>query len=127
MNSNRPYLVRALYEWIVDNSCTPYLLVDATAEHARLPDEYVENGKIVLNVSPAAVRGLSLGNEEVTFNARFGGQPMDVLVPVQAILAVYARENGRGMLFNDDEGATPPPSGRTRGRAPRKPSLKVVK
>ncbi len=124
MTSSRPYLIRALYEWIVDNGCTPHLLVDANNEAAEVPREYVENGKIVLNVSPNAVRDLSLGNEHVTFNARFGGDPRSVEVPIVAVLAVYARENGKGMMFSDEDGVSPPPQSSGEGK---KPSLKVVK
>lgn len=123
MNSSRPYIIRALYEWIVDNGCTPYLLVDANFERVQVPAEYVENGKIVLNVSPTAVRELALGNEDISFSARFGGNSRSLHFPVQAVLAVYARENGKGMMFSDDDGMQPPPV----PPATRKPSLKVVK
>ena len=126
MNSSRPYIIRALYEWIVDNGCTPYLLVDANLERVLVPDEYVENGKIVLNVSPSAVRDLSLGNEEITFNARFGGNARELHFPVMAVLAVYARENGKGIMFSDDDGMQPPPAPPATSGS-KKPSLKVVK
>ncbi|MDH3451663.1 MAG: ClpXP protease specificity-enhancing factor [Gammaproteobacteria bacterium] len=127
MNSSRPYIIRALYEWIVDNGCTPYLLVDANLEQVRVPDEYVENGKIVLNVSPSAVRELSLGNEDITFNARFGGNLRELHFPVKAVLAVYARENGKGIMFSDDDGMQPPPEPAPAKSGSKKPSLKVVK
>lgn len=102
MNSSRPYLLRAIHEWIVDNDCTPYLLVNAAAPGVVAPSEYVENEKIILNISPTAAHNLVLGDEEVIFNARFGGRPMDVVAPVEAVLAIYARENGQGMLFTDE-------------------------
>lgn len=102
MNSSRPYLLRAIYQWIVDNDCTPYLLVNAVAPGVSVPVEYVENDKIILNIGPTAAHQLVLGDEEVTFNARFGGRPMDVAAPVSAVLAIYARENGQGMLFTDE-------------------------
>ena len=122
MTSSRPYLIRALYEWIVDNALTPHLLVDTQAEGLEAPVEYAENGKLVLNVSPRAVRGLSMGNEVVSFDARFAGQSRRVSVPVQAVLAIYARENGQGMLFGDrDDGGEPPSGGGS------KPRLRVVK
>jgi stringent starvation protein B len=129
MTSNRPYLIRALYEWLVDNDLTPYLLVDATRDAVQVPARYVEEGRIVLNVSPSAVRGLSLGNELIAFEARFGGAAHAISLPPAAVLGVYARENGKGMLFPEeamDESPQPPEPG---GAPPRnaKPALKVVK
>ncbi|AGA90430.1 stringent starvation protein B [Thioflavicoccus mobilis 8321] len=103
MTSNRPYLIRALYEWILDNELTPHLLVDARRKDAELPVAYVQDGKIVLNISPSAVRGLVIGNERITFGARFGGQAMNISAPVDAVIGIYARENGNGMLFPDEE------------------------
>lgn len=113
MTSSRPYLIRALYDWIVDNGLTPYLLVDASGEGLQVPMEYADNGRLVLNVSPRAVRALDLGMEEIAFSGRFGGQAMDVRVPTGAVMAIYARENGQGMLFSDsdDDGTSPPPGG----------------
>lgn len=129
MTSNRPYLIRALYEWLVDNQLTPHLLVDAAKEDVVVPTQFVEEGRIVLNVTPTAVRGLELGNDFITFNARFGGTPMDVVVPPDAVLGIYARENGRGMLFPDDpqgDGDDTPPDDDP--KPPRdRPTLKVVK
>jgi len=134
VTSNRPYLIRALYEWLVDNDQTPYFLVDAERDDVMVPAAYVEDGRIVLNVSPTAVRDLDLGNDAVTFSARFGGHAHNIFVPPDAVLGVYSRENGQGMLFPDDEVSegpdndgpdeppTPPPGG-GRGR----PALKVVK
>lgn len=122
MTSSRPYLIRALYEWIVDNSLTPHLLVDIQVEGVEAPVEFAENGKLVLNLSPRAVRGLSMGNDLVTFDARFSGRSRRVSVPVPAVLAIYARENGQGMLFSDrDDGGEPPEGGGG------KPRLRVVK
>lgn len=131
MTSNRPYLIRALYEWLVDNQLTPYFLVDAEREDVMVPTEYIEEGRIVLNVSPTAVRDLELGNEAISFSARFGGHAHNIFVPPDAVLGVYSRENGQGMLFpeegsgegpGDSPDDTPPPEG-GRGR----PTLKVVK
>lgn len=130
ISSNRPYLIRALYQWLVDNGLTPHLLVDAEHPLAQVPTQFVEEGRIVLNIGPTAVRGLDLGNDWVRFNARFGGTPMDVIVPPAAVLGIYARENGQGMLFPDDppEGGAPPPDGDPDATPPReRPSLKVVK
>jgi len=129
MTPSRPYLIRAIYEWILDNGLTPYLLVDAGARGVVVPSGYVEDGKIVLNIAPRAVEGLSLGNEEVSFRARFGGTPMDILVPVEAVMAVYAQENGRGMMFTEEENEPEPPSPETpdTGGKGGRPNLKVVK
>lgn len=102
MTSNRPYLIRALYEWISDNGLTPYILVDALAPGAEVPEGYVENGRIILNIAPRAVSHLELTNDAVIFEARFGGQPMRIYVPIKAVMAIYAQENGQGMFFGDE-------------------------
>ena len=129
MTSNRPYLIRALYEWLVDNDLTPYLLVDADRESVHVPSRYVEEGRIVLNVSPSAVRDLSLGNDLIAFEARFGGSAFAISLPPDAVLGVYARENGKGMLFPDEDIDDPEPPKPTPPAPPSggKPSLKVVK
>ena len=106
MISSRPYLIRALYAWIVDSALTPHLLVDAQADGVQVPEQSVKEGKIVLNVAPQAVRGLSLGNELIEFSARFGGVSRQVSVPIAAVVAVYARENGQGMMFAAEDEAT---------------------
>lgn len=105
MTSNRPYMLRAFYEWIVDNNCTPYLVVDATQPYVKVPTQHVQNGQIVLNISPGAVGNMTMNNDAVSFNARFGGQPFALYVPMRAVLAIYARENGAGTMFapEDDE------------------------
>lgn len=103
MTSNRPYLLRALYDWICDNNLTPYLLVDASGDDLSIPFEFVEDGKIILNISVSAVRDLDLSNDYINFKARFSGQSMNVFFPVNAVLAIYAKENGRGMIFQEDE------------------------
>ncbi|PCH61214.1 MAG: ClpXP protease specificity-enhancing factor [Gammaproteobacteria bacterium] len=125
MTSSRPYLIRALYEWISENDLTPYVLVDAQAPSTVVPKDYVENGKIVLNIGGSSVQGLTLGNDVVEFSARFSGQSMQINVPVSAILAIYARENGQGMVFNE-EGDTAPPTSPTSPPASGKPHLKLV-
>ena len=129
MTSNRPYLIRALYEWLVDNDLTPYLLVDANRESVRVPTAYVDEGRIVLNVSPNAVRDLSLGNDLIAFEARFGGTAFSISLPPDAVLGVYARENSKGMLFPEESPDDPQPPTPTRPTpSPNsKPSLKVVK
>lgn len=130
MTSNRPYLIRAFYDWIVANGLTPYITVDATVEGAILPQPHVRDGQIVLNISPRAVQHLQLGDEEISFSARFAGVALQVVVPPRAVVAIYARENGEGMLFGQEKGrdggppegpGTPPPA--KGGR----PSLRVVK
>jgi len=103
MNSNRPYLLRALYDWICDNHLTPYLLVDATGDDLSIPFDFVEDNKIVLNISPSAVVDLDLSNDYINFKARFSGQSMNIYFPVSAVLAIYANENGRGMIFQEEE------------------------
>ena len=130
MTSNRPYLIRALYDWLVDNGLTPHLLVNAEAEGVVVPAQFVQEGRIVLNVGPNAVHSLELGNDLVFFNARFGGVSMDVCIPPQAVLGIYARENGRGMLFPEEEPGpdeTPPDGGSDTPSPPERPTLKVVK
>lgn len=129
MASLKPYLVRALYDWIVDSDLTPYLLVDAAHPAAVVPRQYVQDGKIVLNLRPQAVNGLSLGNQAIEFSARFGGVPMQLQVPLPAVLAMYAKETGKGMVFeNDDDGDVPPPEPTAPEPAKSKaPFLKVVK
>jgi stringent starvation protein B len=103
MTPNRPYLLRAFYEWIVDNNCTPYLVVDATYPQVKVPTQHVQNGQIVLNISPGAVGNLQLGNDAVTFSARFGGKPFALHIPQRSVLAIYARENGAGTMFTPEE------------------------
>jgi len=126
MTSLKPYLIRSIYEWIIDNDLTPHLLVDAENSQAILPQQFIEDGKIVLNIRPEAIQGLSLGNEEIQFNARFSGKPMHIVTPIAAVMAIYAKENGKGMIFDqEDEESdnTPPPE----SKPPARPTLRVVK
>ena len=126
MTSNRPYLMRAINEWLLDNQLTPHLLVNADVQGVEVPDNFIQDGKIVLNIGPHAVEGLRISNEEVTFLARFSGVSQLISFPVSAVLAIYARENGRGMMFNEDEDEGPEPD--DSGPKPdARPSLKVVK
>ena len=99
MTSNRPYLLRAFYQWILDNDCTPYIVVEADLPHVDVPPQAVRDGQVVLNVSPTSVHNLMLEDKQVTFSARFGGVPFEVYIPVYAISAIYARENGAGTMF----------------------------
>ena len=135
MYPQKPYLVRAFYEWIVDSRYTPYLLVDANYEGVVVPKEYIEDGEIVLNVSPLAVKNFKVGKNEVDFEARFAGNPMRVVLPVKAVLAIYANENGRGMVFSameeEDDDTFPPDDDNQGGSGSNvsdgKPILKLVK
>ena len=108
MTSHRPYLLRALYEWIADNDMTPHLLVDATRPGVRVPAHTVKDGKVVLNVAARAVAHLDMDNDAVAFTARFGGVSHAVIVPIDAVLAIYARETGQGMALPDDGSAQAP-------------------
>lgn len=136
MTSSRPYLIRALYEWIVDNNLTPHLLANADYPEVVIPRQYVEDGKIVLNINPGATSGMVMGNDFIEFAARFGGKSMNLVVPIEAVLAIYARENGQGMMFPEDGGDEPNPpdkSGggqspsKSRSKSRLKPKLKLVK
>ena len=135
MNTLKPYLIRAVYDWCVNSDLTPYLLVNAeVGEQLVVPRQSVQDGRIVLNLRPQAVHNLALGDQKIAFNARFGGKPMHVQIPVQAVLAIYARENGQGMVFEaPDEGEpSPPPSPASTDPQDSKPArprpvLKVVK
>jgi len=136
MTSSRPYLVRALYEWIVDNGCTPYIMVDATQEGVMVPQDYVnQEGQVVLNISPSAVKDYFIDNEGLAFSTRFGGVPTDIYVTCAAILGIYAKENQQGMIFDPQaEPQGPPPKGGRSRKKPKadpdnntRPSLRIVK
>jgi stringent starvation protein B len=132
MSSSRPFIVRALYEWILDNDCTPYVLVNAEEAGVVVPQQYIKDGQIVLNISPAAVVDLVIDNESMLFNGRFGGVPIDVFVPMSAVIGIYARENGQGMVFDSEDNPMPEPpptepSPRGGGDDNKRPSLKIVK
>ena len=131
MSSNRPYLIRAIYDWIVDNDLTPYLLVNAEYPGVEVPQEHVSGGRIVLNVSPKACRGLHMENDRIVFTARFSGLPTQIFVRPEAVLAIYAKENGRGMEFGDEYDGQPPPSPPVTASSDKKirnkPALKLVK
>lgn len=134
MSSLKPYLIRAVYDWCVDQDLTPYLLVNAQASEVLVPRHSVqEDGRIVLNLRPQAVHNLLLGDQKIEFNARFGGAPMQVKIPLPAVLAIYARENGQGMVFDGSEENEPSPSPSTPTDSSEtkpvksRPVLKVVK
>lgn len=134
MTPSKPYLMRALYEWIVDNQCTPYMLVDVRASGVMVPEGYSDEGRMVLNLSPTAIRNFVMNNEAVSFEARFGGMPHQLFVPVHAVLAVYAQENGQGMFFEPEQQAEEPgqqePMTDPEPEPPKpdgRPSLRIVK
>lgn len=141
LTPSRPYLLRAFYDWLLDNELTPHLLVNADVPHTQVPRQYVQDGQIVLSISPSAVVGLHMDNEAVSFNARFGGSPFQVYVPMAAVIAIQARENGAGTFFPpepayeawlaevENEETTPAPDMEEPTPPPKKgrPSLKIVK
>lgn len=129
--SRRPYLIRAIYQWAVDNGHTPHLLVQADYPGVAVPREHVQEGRITLNISPMAIQGLNLEQEPIWFSARFSGRSFEVQVPSGAVLAIFARENGEGVVFGEVEptepqgdGASPPEPTRPK---PGRPQLRVVK
>ncbi|MCY4044491.1 MAG: ClpXP protease specificity-enhancing factor [Cellvibrionales bacterium] len=104
MTPTRPYFLRALYEWILDNDCTPYLAVNALYSGVEVPADYIEDGEVTLNLAVTAVLGLKIENNAVSFKAKFNGIEHFVYVPMGAVLGLYAKENGQGMLFPDEPG-----------------------
>ena len=128
MSSNRPYLLRALYEWISDNGLTPYILVDATHAGVRVPPGAAKDGKVVLNIASRAVTQFEITNDRIHFLARFGGVSQAVDVPMTGVLAIYAQENGQGMMFSADNAPPEPPPNATKAdEAVKRPHLRVVK
>lgn len=144
MTSSKPYMLRAIYEWIIDNEMTPYIVLDAEYAGVQVPSEYVEDGRIILNISPEACRGLHLENDRVVFTARFNGVAQQIFAPPAAAMAIYAKETGKGMVFAEEkaeegdgsteEAAAPAASGSSNANSKsspssrkRGPSLKVVK
>ena len=126
MNSNRPYLLRALYDWICDNGLTPCLMVNADGNSLAALQEFVQDGRIVFNISPNAVRDLSLDNDYISFTGRFSARSMDVYFPVDNVFAIYARENNRGMYFQEEPQGMENSADR-RVEKKKKPHLKIVK
>ena len=125
MTPTRPYLVRAIYDWIIDNGMTPYILVNSNDSEVVVPRQYIKDDKIILNISPTATQDLMLSDDTVMFHARFDGQTMQVHIPMLQVMAIYTKENGQGMMFNEEIEGTPTPD-------PAQPSdtkarLKVVK
>ncbi len=140
MSSSRPHIVRALYDWIIENGCTPYILVNAFADDVEVPQEHVKDGQIILNISPSAVQSLFIRSEAIDFDGRFAGIPKRVYVPISAVMGIYAKENGQGMIFDPEANLPKPPSptgtddsGISKGadskpsNIGKKPALRVVK
>lgn len=141
MTSNKPYLIRALYEWLVDNDATPYIMVDTRHEQVMIPPGIDKDGQVVLNIAARAVQGLELANTHIAFSARFGGASRDIYIPIQAVMAIYSMEDGEGMMFAEPtasetspEAATPASSSggqdrnkKTPAGKSKKPGLKIVK
>lgn len=139
MTPSRPYLLRAFYDWIVDNNLTPYIVLDADFPGMVVPKEYVSDGRIVLNIAPEVVNGLALGNDNLEFKARFGGVPRHIYAPIGGVMAIYAKENGQGTVFGEDDiagesggegGEQPdPPDNKppTKPATRNRPNLKIVK
>lgn len=126
--STRPYLIRAIYEWCVDGGLTPYLAVRVN-EQTEVPLAYVKDGEIVLNLSTGAVHNLEMGNEMITCSGRFGGVPFDLMIPVEAVIGIFAKETGQGLVFQGSDPQQPPPSSSKVDEKPKphKPQLKIVK
>ena len=131
MTSNKPYLIRALYEWLVDNDATPYIMVNSNYPGVQIPAGIDKDGQVVLNIATRAVQSLVIENTHIAFSARFGGQAQDIYIPIQSVMAIYSMEDGEGMMFADEgvvEGAAD--SGAPDSDAkkkPGKPGLKIVK
>lgn len=140
MTPQKPYLLRAVYEWICDNNCVPHLLADVTRKNVKAPLQYANDGQIVLNLSPTAALQLHISNTEITFSGRFGGQLMKVVIPMSAVIAIYARENGEGISFmledeEDDANLSDTTDDIAQGateddnatKTPHRPHLKIIK
>ena len=127
LNSSVPYLIRAINNWILDNGCTPYLIVDTTVEEVSVPLEHIKDDQIVLNIGPQAIRDLSISDQYVMFNGRFSGIAHEICAPISSVLGVIAKENGEGMWFPRAENDPKPPNSPPSEKAQGTPSLKLVK
>lgn len=128
MTSNKPYLIRALYEWLVDNDATPYLMVNSEYPDVTIPPGIAKDGQVVLNIAARAVQGLEIQNSHIAFSARFGGKAFNIYIPIQAVMAIYSMEDGEGMMFAEettvsaDENEAP----ESKSEQGARPSLKLV-
>ena len=127
LNSSVPYLIRAINDWILDNGCTPYMIVDTTGEEVSVPREHVKDGQIVLNIGPQAIRDLSISDQYVMFCGRFSGVAHEICAPISSVMGVIAKENGEGMWFPLDEKDPTPPNGPPTDNPQAPPRLKLVK
>jgi len=127
MTSQKPYLIRAIFEWLVDNNLTPHLLVDATLDGVQVPHEFINEGKIVLNIDPGAVRNYHADNEWISFSARFSGKPMELFIPIHAVQSIYSKENNQGMFFPEEEHSPEPPTPPSPIKQAKRPGLKIVR
>jgi len=131
MTPSKPYLIRALYQWLLDNQMTPYILADTSSDDVLVPRGVANDGKVVLNLAPSAIQDLQMTNDYLSFSARFNGVAQDVYCPMPSILAIYARENGEGMMFSAESEGSQSPDTETlengQSKKPSKPGLKVVK
>lgn len=131
MTPSKPYLIRGLYQWLLDNQMTPYILADTSSDDVLVPRGVANDGKVVLNLAPSAIQNLEMTNDFLSFSARFNGVAQDIYCPMSSILAIYARENGEGMMFSAEsedsqaQGKAVVESGKA--KKPSKPGLKVVK
>lgn len=108
LGSQKPYFIRAIFDWLVDNNLTPYLSVDASYPDTQVPDEFVSEGKIVMNIAPDAVRNFHSDNDWISFSARFSGKPMEIFIPIAAVMGIYAQENNEGLFFTAEPNAPTP-------------------
>ncbi|PCJ32011.1 MAG: ClpXP protease specificity-enhancing factor [Gammaproteobacteria bacterium] len=133
MTSQKPYLIRAIYDWLLDNNQTPYLLVNATLDDVQVPLEFINDGKIVLNIEPGAVRNYHSDNDWISFSARFSGKQMELFIPIAAVQSIYGKESNEGMFFPDDEHPPIPPKTSkpniqdNNPKKSKRPGLKLVK
>lgn len=129
LSSQKPYFIRAIFDWIVDSNLTPHLSVDASYPNTQVPDEYVNEGKIIMNIAPNAVRNFHTDNDWISFSARFGGKPMEIFIPIAAVMGIYAKENNEGLFFTAETESDPtppaPPKAASDAKKPHK--LTIVK
>ncbi|MFT7235262.1 MAG: stringent starvation protein B [Methylophagaceae bacterium] len=127
MTSQKPYLIRAIFDWLLDNKLTPYLLVNTLIDGVKVPDEYINDDKIVLNIAPDAVQHFQADNQWISFSARFSGRAMELFIPIEAIQGIYGKENNEGMFFTDEDKSLPPTPPSKPLPTKERPSLKLVK
>ncbi|NOQ80905.1 MAG: ClpXP protease specificity-enhancing factor [Methylophaga sp.] len=127
MTPQKPYLIRAIYDWLLDNNQTPYLLVNAALDGVQVPLEFINDGKIVLNIDPSAVRNYHADNDWISFSARFSGKAMELFIPINSIQSIYGKENNQGMFFPDEDNLPEPPKPSSPAKKTKRPGLSIVK